>query len=469
MAFRHVLPAAASSVALGILFFGRALSAGDCDVLRAGGFDINMFSVGAPSVCIREYGYDPCARGILELNVLEKNAFYRHAGKTRGDRSAVMDWQGALLTLCAIGLAPGPVAQASADEIVRTLEIRGCQVTCAAGDELQRTIWASADDVTPAYWGRAAGDAISWTVELPQSYSDLKLGVRYSYAAEHYRRVSGTEAQERCLLLNVDDGPPQRIAVPDTGWWDLFELTSVPLPHLARGPHSFVLTSPAQHTTTNLDCFLIYRGPVARLPAPLRRTQVAESASKRFVLRATPNAQLQMTPEEIFQAFDKIFAHYRDYIGWEPPTPVVIHLIEAGKWDNPGATAYQNNWGVFFRAEVMQREQGNWCHEMTHMFYVGHFPGWFDESSVHTLTTFNWVPTLFPTHKRPEDNPHYRRCVAEARAVLKDRNLRCDRVEPIQYAIRLKYGPDVFRRFFHLCAAAGAKGELDFTPGRHLT
>ncbi len=28
---------------------------------------------------------------------------------------------------------------------------------------------------------------------------------------------------------------------------------------------------------------------------------------------------------------------------------------------------------------------------------------------------------------------------------------------------------DVFKRFFHLCAKAGRKGEIDFTPGRHLT
>jgi hypothetical protein len=44
-----------------------------------------------------------------------------------------------------------------------------------------------------------------------------------------------------------------------------------------------------------------------------------------------------------------------------------------------------------------------------------------------------------------------------------------DNAEPVQYAIRLKYGPDVFKRFFHLCAEAGRKGEIDFTPGRHLT
>jgi hypothetical protein len=359
-------------------------------------------------------------------------------------------------------------AQTATAEIVRIVEIRDCKVKCVAGDELQKTIWASADDVTPAYWGREPGDAVSWTVKLERPAGDLKLGVRYSYAAEHYRRVSGPEAKERVLLLTVDDERPVRVNVPDTGWWDLFEIASVDLPRLARGRHRFTIASPAPHATTNLDCFILYRGDIGKLPLPLRRTQIAEARSGHFVIRATPRAPLKMSPQAIFRDFEK-FAHYKDYMGWTPPTPVAIHLIEQRKWDNPGATAYQNNWGVFFRADVMDREQGNWCHEMTHMFYVAHFPWWFDESSVHALTVFNWVPTLFPPHKRPEDNAYYRRCVAEARAVLDNPSRTFDNCEPIQYAIRLKYGPDVFRRFFHLCAEAGRKKELDFTPGRHLT
>jgi hypothetical protein len=371
--------------------------------------------------------------------------------------------------LVCVSVALVAICAPARSEIIRTVEIHDCQVTCAAGAELQKTIWASADDVTPAYWGREPGDAVSWAVELSRPWRALKLGIRYSYADEHYRRVNGAQAKERVLLLTVDDGKPVRVAVPDTGWWDLFEIASVSLPSLTRGRHQFTITSPAPHVTTNLDCFILYDGDAKELPLPLRRTQIAKSRSGHFEIRVTPRAPLKMTPLAIFRDFEKIFAHYKEYMGWAPPTPVAIHLIEQRKWDNPGATAYQNNWGVFFRAEVMDREQGNWCHEMTHMFYVAHFPWWFDESSVHALTVFNWVPSLFPQHKRPEDNPYYRQCVAQARAVLDNRTRQFDQVEPIQYALRLKYGPDVFRRFFHLCAAAGRKGELDFKPGRHLT
>ena len=357
---------------------------------------------------------------------------------------------------------------AAIGQVIRIDEIKACKVTCEAGAALQDTIWASDRDVTPAYWGRKEGDAVEWTIELKRAERKPRLGVRYSYAAEHYRRVSGPEAARRVLLLTVDDGEPIEVSVPDTGWWDLFEMASVALPPLSAGRHRFKLVSPLAHATTNLDCFVLYRGKVSDLPPTLRATQIAESASRRFVLKTTPKAPLKVDLDELFGHFDRIYEHYRKYMGWSPPTPISIHLIESACWDS-GATAFQNQWGVFFRADAMPTEQGNWCHEMTHMFYCAHFPGWFDESSVKTLTTFNWVPELFPAHRKPEDNPYYRQCVAEARAVLNNPRKRFDSIDAIQYAIRVKYGPDVFSRFFRLCAQAGEKGEIDFTPGRHLT
>jgi hypothetical protein len=368
-----------------------------------------------------------------------------------------------------VAAALGTLCSAAAfGQVIRVDEIKACKVTCEAGSALQDTIWASNRDVTPAYWGRKEGDAVTWTVDLKRALRKPRLGVRYSYAAEHYRNVSGPEAARRVLTLTVDDGAPIEVAVPDTGWWDLFEMTSVALPSLSTGRHRFMLTSTIPHATTNLDCFVLYRGKTSALPPALRATQIAESPSRRFVLKVTPNAPLKMDPEELFDRFDRIYDHYQKYMGWAPPIPISIHLIENACWDS-GATAFQNQGGVFFRADVMPTEQGNWCHEMTHMFYCAHFPGWFDESSVKMLTTFNWMPTLFPAHRKPEENPYYRQCVAEARAVLDNPKQQFDSPDPIQYALRVKYGPDVFQRFFHLCLQAGKDGEIDFTPGRHLT
>lgn len=353
-------------------------------------------------------------------------------------------------------------------QVIRIDEIKACQVTCDAGSTLHQTIWASDRDVTPAFWGRKAGDSVAWTITLKRALRESRLGIRYAYAAAHYHQNGGQEAARRVLFLTVNGGEPIEVAVPDTGWWDQFQMTSVALPRLKAGRHQFKLESTLPHATTNLDCFVLYRGKTSALPAPLRATQIAESASRRFVLKATPKAALSMDNETLFRQFDRIYEHYRQYMGWAPSIPIAIHLIEPACWET-NATAYQNQWGVFFRADVMPTEQGNWCHEMTHMFYQAHFPGWFDESSVKTLTTFNWVPNLFPVHEKPEDNPYYRQCVTEARAVLDHPRRRFDNIDAIQYAIRVKYGPDVFRRFFHLCAEAGKKGELAFKPGRHLT
>ena len=44
-----------------------------------------------------------------------------------------------------------------------------------------------------------------------------------------------------------------------------------------------------------------------------------------------------------------------------------------------------------------------------------------------------------------------------------------EQAEPVQWAMCVKYGPEVFSRFFHLCKEAGERDEIDFTPGRHLT
>ena len=358
-----------------------------------------------------------------------------------------------------------PIALA---DVLHIAEMKACQITCAAGSTLQESNWASGRDVTPAYWGRQVGDAIVWETTLKRRQASLIFGLRYSYAAEHYQQHGGQAASRRVLFLTVDQEEPIEVAVPDTSWWDLYELTSVALPPLKAGKHVLRLESTLPHATTNVDCFVLYDGSINSLPGPLRATQFAESASRRYVLRATPRAKVLLEPEELFAQFDRIYEHYRQYMGWAPAIPITLHLMEPECWDS-GATAYQNQWGVFLRADAMRTEQGNWCHEMTHMFYEARFPGWFDESSVKMLTTFEWAPALYPAYDKPEDNPYYRQCVAEGRAVLDQPKRQVDSIDAVQYALRLKYGADLFRRFFHLCAEAGEKEQLEFRPGRHLT
>ena len=116
----------------------------------------------------------------------------------------------------------------------------------------------------------------------------------------------------------------------------------------------------------------------------------------------------------------------------------------------------------------MATEQGNWAHEMTHMWYRAHFPKWFDEPSVRTLTTFVWCPRLFPPTGRVEADPVYAREQAAGKEVLANPAKRYNDLEPILSALIVKYGPNVFSRFFHLCVDAGKRGDLDFAPGHWL-
>ena len=352
---------------------------------------------------------------------------------------------------------------------IQVIEAEQAEIQCAAGPQVHNTIWASGGANTPAFWGRALGDQVRFKVEVKQTLPSPRLGIRYAFAEAEYLQYANVPKSPRTLHLVVDDGEPIELQVPDTGWWNLFETIYIDLPKLDKGEHTFILQSPAEHSTTNIDCFFLMPTQAGIIPPAMQSTILARSANRRFEVCATPGVKLSVPADKLFKQFDRIYEHYKQYMGWSPKTPIRIHLISESLWDNPGATSYQNQWGVFFRAEAMPTEQGNWCHEVTHLFYEAHFPWWFDESSVRMLTTFEWVPKLFPQHQRPMDNPYYRECVERGRTVLEHPQMKFESVDDIQYALRIRYGSDLFKKFFHLCYDAGQQGKLDFTPGRHIT
>ncbi len=88
---------------------------------------------------------------------------------------------------------------------------------------------------------------------------------------------------------------------------------------------------------------------------------------------------------------------------------------------------------------------------------------------VQMLTTFNWIPALYPRGSRPQADPTYKAWEADARRFLKAPGETTGNMVLIQDAVRVKYGSNVFKKFFHLCVEAGKKKDLDFTPGRHMT
>ncbi len=346
-------------------------------------------------------------------------------------------------------------------------EAEDCFISCREGSALQETIWARGK-VTPAFWGQAEGDLVRWRVTLKLAHRDLRFGLRYSYAGPSFE-AHFPHNKERTLHLVVDGGKPIPVRVPSTGSWDEFSTVAVDLPRLSAGEHTLQVVSPARFTTTNIDTLILFKGPLEKLPAQTVRTTVAVSPSKRFVLRATPNAPFPLTPKEIFAGFERIHAHYLKTMGWAPTDPIPINLIEDARWPDPGATAFQNGGGVYFRAGAMATEQGNWMHEMTHMFYLAHFPRWFDEPSVRALTTLVWAPALYPPAEGQPKDRAYTAAVAEGAAVLASPDAAVGALEPVLHALFVRYGAGFYERFFHACVEAGAKGEIDFRPGRWMT
>ncbi|GEM_PF-1367887 len=345
-------------------------------------------------------------------------------------------------------------------------EAEDCEIVCKAGDQRQENIWARNYKLTPAFWGRDKEDAIVWEYDFLAAHSDLKLGVRYSYAHEHYGSLAPANPK-RVLHLIVDKNKPIEIKVPDTGWWDLFETVAVPLPKLSAGKHTFKIVPPEQDMTTNIDSLIIFKGKPEALPIKLRSTIIAQS--KHFALRTSCGANLPMKEEAVLKEFERIYDCYSKYMGWEFPGRIPINIIEQAKWPS-NATAFQNQGGVHFRCEAMAVEHGNWTHEMVHQMYIAHFPGWFDEPSVRVLTTLVFYPKLFPPKTGgAASDPGYIEYTRAGQDVIASRSETYDGLEPILCALVVKYGPDVFSKFFHECAEAGRKKEIDFTPGRWLT
>jgi hypothetical protein len=190
------------------------------------------------------------------------------------------------------------------------------------------------------------------------------------------------------------------------------------------------------------------------------------SRSEHFEVLAEPGTAMPLSPDRILAEFERIHAFLSDYFGWQPPSPVRIHLIPKAVWPEPGATAFQNGDGVHFRAEEMATEQGNWVHEMTHVFFAGRFPRWFDEPAVRALTALVWDPALFP-HPSGLPSPLTARAWAQGKQVWATTR-RNRSLEPVIEALMVRRS-DVFRRFFALCRQGADTGHLQFGDGRCLS
>jgi hypothetical protein len=351
--------------------------------------------------------------------------------------------------------------------LIAVAEAEKLEIKCAAGSQPGDNLWASGGFFTPRFFGKAVGDTLVWQFELAAPIEEPVFLLRYAYDGPGYRGYAGYDPP-RDLDLLIDSRNPIKLNVPHSGGWDEYVTVSLKLPPLSAGAHVIRVVSPAEHVTTDIDVLGLADGMPDPLPIPFRPTQLGKSETGRFFLRATAQARFKPEQKSVFSEFEKIYAYMKSFSNWEPTVAIGINVIEDSRWPFGGTTAFSDMRGVFFRASVMHQAFGDWCHEMSHWFLVGRSPKWLEEPLVRVLTAMAWMPGLYPGPD-PKKDPLYASGERTGKEVLANPDRRYDDIEPVLYAIAVKYGPEVFGRFFKACAKAGEKRELIFHPGRHLT
>lgn len=379
--------------------------------------------------------------------------------------AVVCSWVFWVFSPCiALGMTEAETVKGS---LVAVAEAEKLEIKCAAGSQPGDNLWASGGLFTPRFFGKTIGDSLTWRFELAAPISEPVLLVRYAYDAPGYRGYAGYDPP-RDFDLMIDDLKPLKVSFPHSGGWDEYVTVSLKLPSLSAGSHTLRLVSPTEHTTTDIDVLGIADGMPDPLPIPFRPTVLGKAESGRFLLRATAQARFKPDTKTIFTEFEKIYAYMKSFSHWEPTVAIGINVIEDSRWPFGAATAFSDMRGVFFRAGVMHEAYGDWCHEMSHWFLVGRSPKWLEEPLVRVLTAMVWMPGIYPGPD-PKKDPLYVSGERSGREVLANSDRQYDDLEPILYAIAVRYGPEVFGRFFKACAKAGEKGDLAFQPGRHLT
>lgn len=369
--------------------------------------------------------------------------------------------------MLACGIAFVAICLPQAPRLVAFAEAESLEVRCAEGGKPGDNLWAAGGLFTPRFFGKAAGDRLTWRFDLAAPAETPTLLVRYAYDGPGYAAFAGY-APSRKWHIVVDGRAPVEVALDHTGGWDDYAIAPVKLPSLPSGSHFLQITNPNEHATADIDALGLVDGSSAPWPLPFRPTVLGKADSGRFLLRATARAEFRPDPKTIFAEFEKIYAFMKGFSAWEPTVAIGINVIEDKRWPFGSATAFSDMRGVFFRASVMHPAYGDWCHEMSHWFLVGRAPKWLEEPLVQVLTAMVWMPALYPGTD-PKKDPLYAAGERMGREVLADQNKTYADIGPILYAIAVKYGPPVYGRFFKSCAKAGSEGRLDFRPGRHLS
>lgn len=359
----------------------------------------------------------------------------------------------AALRVAAVVLALGATGL-YAQAPYEVVEAERCQVA-AKQAATSGFIWASGNGQVHEFWGEKPGDTIAFDKQVSPSESKLRLAVRYSYNMHHYLGFRGRPASVEGIELVVDNAPAIPLTMPDTGDWHIYKCVVAELPALAPGNHHFVLRSKAEGSVRNIDCFIFFHGDGSSIPAWLRSSVVRQDAKGKILVLATQDVDQPQRIEAFAQALERVYGSFAAYFGNDAKGQLRVHVIADARWDNPGASAYQNNAGVFFKASTFDRDTGNVFHEMTHLFHVGRIPGWLDEPLAQAMTCFVWFPKLAPWQ-----DPVLARRTQEGRQLASNPSTPLPNADALLSVLFAQYGQDLFSRFWGEVRKAEQAGKI---------
>jgi len=358
--------------------------------------------------------------------------------------------QAAMLLGCAC------LPSVSAGEILGVREAEQTTITCAARMMPHQLLWASGKAIAPAQWGHTAGDQLEFDISLDTDQPELKLGVRYAFFQEWFLRdVKNPGPRE--LTLTVDGGSALPVAVPDTDGWNHFKVAEITLPPLQAGLHRFALTAPADNCDTNVDAFIFFKEPVNRVEHGLLRPTRLVDKEKGIVLCASVEAQLLEPPENTHENLQSLFNLMSQDFGKPLDAPLYFHLTDKARWWNTKARLVQNRYGIYVLADGRPYDRAEWCWALANYFVQGSgVPAWFSNSSSRVTGWMDWLPSL---QGGAQDVEMQNAAIAQQMAVefLASDNSVCDKAETVQLAMRIKYGGDIFRRFWNRVAEKQAE------------
>lgn len=336
-------------------------------------------------------------------------------------------------------------------EILGIREAEDCKITCKAEVRIGNDSWSSGGRLVGYGWGDAAGDSAEFDTSLEKPVFDLKLGLRYAYHDAPYVRDYPNRPVPHRLDLFINGQGPIRVEVPDTEGWNHMKIATVYLPPLPQGNHSFRLVASAAESCVNLDAFVFFRGDVDPITGgPLRPTRLAGSEPVKFVICANPDTSLPDVPDKILATYQQLREMMVSDYGKGPDGPIFVHFAGPKYWDQR-VPAMKNRFGIYLAATGKPLNRADWCWTLAEYFGDRRVPPWFRHSSARVSGLLEWLPAL-DASTAPAEDTEGARLLARAKAFLDDPTTVAEQVETVHGAIRVRYGTDVFRKFWSFVA-----------------